>query len=90
MNSEPRRTRDEASREDQNTEDRQPFPMGSTDSTVMRVDREVSRGPQRPFKKFGVVTFNYSMSNPLYVSFNQVSSFRLGLPSSPTDSDTIV
>jgi len=29
-----------------------------------------------PFKKFGVASFNYSMSILLYVILNQVSSFR--------------
>lgn len=34
-------------------------------------------GPWRPLKKFGVVA---SMSNPLYISLNQVSNFSLGIP----------
>ena len=44
---------------------------------TVRVVREVSRGPWRPLKKFGVVASSYSMSNPLYVNLNQVGSLRL-------------
>jgi len=45
MVSEPRGTRDEASREDQDVKDRQSFPPGSIDSTV---DESSQRGEWRP------------------------------------------
>jgi len=43
----------------------------------VREVREVSHGSWCPFKKFGVVVSNYSMSDALYVNLNQVNSFRL-------------
>ena len=79
MDKEPGRTRNAASRENRDTEVRQSFPMGSVDSTSVRIARAGSHGPSRPFNKFGVAAFNYLMNNPMYVSLNQDSSFRLGI-----------
>jgi len=54
---EPGITRDGVSREDQDVEEHQSFPMDTNSQS--RESRSLG-----PFKKFGVVVFNYSMSNP--------------------------
>jgi len=40
------------------------FPWVQLTAQWMRVARTENDGPWHPFKKFGVVVFNYSMSNP--------------------------
>jgi len=62
MDSGPGITRDEASRENQDMEERQSFPMGLIESTVGENSQSRELLPWRPFKKFRVVTFNYLMS----------------------------
>jgi len=71
IDSEPGRTRNETNVEEQESEHHQRFPMGSMDSAMSKNSqrRELRLFARRPFKKFGVVAFNYLISNG---SLNQV------------------
>jgi len=80
MDSEPGRTRDEASRGDQDEEDRQSFRMGSINSTV---DASSQSRELRPLALVQEIRSRDFQRNPLYVNVTliQVGSFRLGPPS---------
>jgi len=81
MDREPGRARNDASRKDQNTEDRRPFPMGSIDSTVGESSQNKESWPLAPvqvIRKRGFQLFD-EQSIVGYVSLNELSSFRLGI-----------